>query len=273
MSRKRTTKKWRARLKKILLISVSLLVVFFVTLIITALIVPLPQRLEEKSSQVIEFADGTPAFVFISPDEKWRISVDLAQVDPAYIKALLRLEDKRFYGHLGVDPVAILRALVVNLKRGRVVSGASTITMQLARMLEPRPRTLRSKAIEAFRAFQLELHMSKQEILEAYLCCLPFGSNLEGIQAASLAYFGPSAGSLSAAEISTLLAVPQNGIILWAQANGDEDCNGVFDTVGTCPCGFEEHVYAAGPGRRARDVQCRILSGQPIPQGVCVRPS
>lgn len=172
--------------------------------------VPLPERLSQPPSTVVEFRDGQPAHVFLSPDEKWRREAVLDEIDPAYVEALVRFEDKRFWWHPGVDPIAIGRAAFLNVSRGRRVSGASTLTMQLVRVLEPRPRTLRSKAVEALRAVQLELVMSKREILAAYLTFAPYGRNVEGTEAASLAYFGHRATHLSAGEIAVLLAVPQN---------------------------------------------------------------
>jgi len=172
--------------------------------------VPLPERLTAPHSVVIEYRDGTPAHVFLAPDERWRIPLRPQAIDPAYLRALLALEDKRFSWHPGVDPLAVARAVVSNVTKGRRVSGASTLTMQLVRVLEPRPRTLWSKIIESFRAVQLELRLSKDDILAAYLQFVPYGRNVEGVEAASLAYFGHSATHLSPAEIATLLAVPQN---------------------------------------------------------------
>jgi len=172
--------------------------------------VPLPERLAAPHSVVIEYRDGTPAHVFLAPDERWRILTRSQDIDPAYLRALFALEDKRFAWHPGVDPLAVARAVVSNVTKGRRVSGASTLTMQLVRVLEPRPRTLLSKLIEAFRAVQLELRMSKEDILAAYLQFVPYGRNVEGVEAASLAYFGHRATHLSPAEIATLLAVPQN---------------------------------------------------------------
>jgi penicillin-binding protein 1C len=171
-------------------------------------LVPLPRKLTEANSTVVQYADGTAAYVFLSPDEKWRAPAD--EVDPAYVTALLRLEDKRFSSHHGVDPLAVGRAALSNLAKGHRVSGASTLTMQLVRMLEPRPRTLRSKVIEAVRAYLLERRFSKAQILRAYLERVPFGRNIEGVEAAALAYFGHRANHLSPAEIATLLAVPQD---------------------------------------------------------------
>ena len=173
-------------------------------------LVPLPQRLNIRGSRVVAYADGKPMCVYLSADEKWLIPVDIKDVDPHYIAALIRFEDKRFYRHIGVDPIALIRAFFQNMKARRVVSGASTVTMQLVRILEPRPRTIRSKIIEMFRAIQLECRFSKREILEHYLQFLPFGTNLEGVEAASLAYFGHRSKDLSPFEIAYLLSVPQD---------------------------------------------------------------
>jgi penicillin-binding protein 1C len=170
---------------------------------------PLPERLRQPPSTVVRWSDGSPAHVFLSPDDKVRIAADLRRVDPAYVRALLRYEDKRFMAHAGVDPVAIARAAALNAMRGHVASGGSTLTMQLVRVLEPRPRTLRSKIVEALRAVQLETRLSKDGILRSYLTFAPYGRNVEGVEAASLAYFGHGAEHLSPAEIATLLAVPQ----------------------------------------------------------------
>ncbi|MFT7519581.1 MAG: penicillin-binding protein 1C [Kiritimatiellia bacterium] len=171
--------------------------------------VPLPERLAESDSTVIAWRDGSPAHVFLSSDDRWRVAVDINDIDSDYINALIRLEDKRFYQHAGVDPMAVARAAHLNLMRGRVVSGGSTLTMQVVRVLEPRPRNLSSKVIEAWRALQLEWFLSKDEVLVAYATYVPFGRNVEGVEAASWAYFGHSARQLSGAELSTLLAVPQ----------------------------------------------------------------
>lgn len=176
----------------------------------TAMSLPLPERLRDRHSTVVEYGNGLPAHVFLSEDERWRIGVSLDDVDPAYVDALVRFEDKRFHSHWGVDPIAVLRAAWLNVTFGRRMSGASTLTMQLVRVLEPRERTYVSKAIEAFRAWQIELRMDKDEILAAYLTYAPYGRNIEGVDAAALAYFGHRAREMSPTEIATLLAVPQN---------------------------------------------------------------
>jgi penicillin-binding protein 1C len=175
-----------------------------------AWIVPLPERLSLPPSAVVEWRDGGVAHVFVSTDGRYRPEVRPEELDPAYLAALFRLEDRRFHTHLGVDPLAVARAALSNVTRGRRVSGASTLTMQLVRVLEPRPRHLGSKIVEAFRAVQLELRLSKREILAAYLQYLPFGGNVEGVEAASLAYFGHRPTALSPAEIALLLAIPQD---------------------------------------------------------------
>ncbi len=181
----------------------------------TLRLAPLPDRLHVAHSTLVEFADGSPAHVFLAPDGRYRVATtpeDLASgaVDPDFARALLRFEDKRFGWHPGVDPLAIARAIALNARHGEVVSGGSTLTMQLVRILTPRPRTLRSKLVEAVEALALEAQLSKAEILSAYLTFAPYGRNIEGVQAASLAYFGHGAADLAPEEIATLLAVPQS---------------------------------------------------------------
>ncbi len=187
----------------------GLLAAWLLTLLLARLI-PLPEGYFPVGSTVVEFRDGSTAFVFLSPDDKWRIDRDSSEIDPAYVRALIRLEDQRFYAHGGVDLLAVARAMVSNLWHRRIVSGASTITMQLVRMREPRARTIASKLIESFRALQIEARFDKARILALYLTHVPYGRNVEGVEAAALAYFGHRAGALSREEIATLLAVPQN---------------------------------------------------------------
>ena len=130
--------------------------------------VPLPERLSAESSSVLLYRDGSVAHIFLAPDERWRTKVNLDDIDPKYIDALLTIEDARFYQHPGFDPISIIRAFVQNLISGEIISGASTLTMQLVRIVEPRPRTYRSKFIEIWRSMQLEFRYSKREILEQY---------------------------------------------------------------------------------------------------------
>jgi penicillin-binding protein 1C len=206
-------------------------VVTFSLLLGLAWVVPLPDRLAVPPSIVVAYRDGSPAHVFLAPDDRLRIRADLAAVDPDLVAALLRFEDKRFHHHPGVDPLAVLRAAWLNLRHGRAVSGGSTLTMQLVRMLEPRPRTLRSKAIEAVRAVQLELRLSKREILAAYLTFAPFGRNVEGVEAASWAYFGHGARDLAPEQIATLLAVPQRPVARYPTPANSERLTAARATV------------------------------------------
>ncbi|HUT53395.1 MAG TPA: penicillin-binding protein 1C [bacterium] len=200
----------RLKAKILMLVTALLAAAAAAAGIAAAWLVPLPQRLAAPGSPMVEYADGSPMCVFLSPDDKWRIHVGLDEVDPNYLRALIQFEDSRFYRHPGVDPVAVARAAAQNLYARRVVSGASTITMQLVRILEPRPRTLRSKIIETLRALQLELRFGKPQILEYYLEFAPYGKNLEGVEAASLSYFGHRCRELSPFETAYLLSVPQN---------------------------------------------------------------
>ena len=110
---------------------------------------PLPSRLQQPDSQTVLWRDGSLAHTFLSPDQRWRLAGVIERVDPSYLTALLTIEDERFAHHLGVDPLAVLRALRSNLARGRIVSGASTLTMQLARLLEPKPRRWRANCSRA----------------------------------------------------------------------------------------------------------------------------
>ncbi|HET7501034.1 MAG TPA: penicillin-binding protein 1C [Kofleriaceae bacterium] len=177
-------------------------------MLLLALAVPLPDRRDDWSAQV-EYRDGRPAHVFLSRDDKWRLPVALDDVDPRFIAALVALEDRRFFHHDGVDPIAIARAALTDVIHRRRVSGGSTLTMQLARLLEPRPRTVPSKLIDMFRAVQLDLRLDKRQILEQYLARTPYGGNVEGIESAAWAYFGHGARHLTPLECATLLAVPQ----------------------------------------------------------------
>ena len=140
---------------------------------------------------------------------RWRIRADLSRTDPSFLKRVVVVEDARFYMHPGVDPIAIVRAAGAAIVTGHVRSGASTLTMQTARLLEPRRRTLGAKLIEALRALQLEARFSKRQILGLYLTLAPYGGNLEGVRAASLAYFGHEPESLTDGEQALLIALPQ----------------------------------------------------------------
>ena len=146
---------------------------------------------------------------FQTRDQQWRLATRLDDVSPNYLRLLVAIEDKHFWYHPGVDPLALMRSTGQLITHGRVISGGSTLTMQVVRLLEPRPRTLRSKLIEMCRAMQLEVHWSKAQILSAYLTLTPMGGNLEGVRAGSLAWFGKEPRTLSDAETALLVALPQ----------------------------------------------------------------
>lgn len=161
-------------------------------------------------STAVEDRDGRLLRLFTNGEGRWRLPADVDDVPAYYLAALKAFEDQRFDLHLGIDPIAIIRAITQNLSSGRVVSGASTLTLQVVRLLEPRPRTWTTKLIEAARAVQLELHFSKREILGMYLTLAPFGGPVEGVRAASLIWFGKPPSSLTPAEAAVLVALPQS---------------------------------------------------------------
>ncbi len=167
-------------------------------------------RYHERSTEIVD-ANGRLLRAFTTPDGKWRLMTNVDEVDPLYLALLKAYEDRRFDDHWGVDPLAAVRAASQWIGRGRIVSGASTISMQAARLLDqPRPRSLLTKAVQSARALQLEWRYSKREVMAIYLTLAPMGGNLEGVRAASLGYFGKEPAHLSAAEAALLVAIPQS---------------------------------------------------------------
>jgi penicillin-binding protein 1C len=173
---------------------------------------PLPLEQTKQISTTVVDRNGRLLCAYAMADGRWRLPVEAkTSVDPSYLTLLLGYEDKRFYSHHGVDPLALGRAAIQLLIRGHIVSGGSTITMQLARLLEPRQnRSLAAKLRQAVRALQIEQKLSKNQILDLYLELAPFGGNLEGIRAASIAYFGKEPKRLTLAESALLVALPQS---------------------------------------------------------------
>ncbi|HEV2853130.1 MAG TPA: penicillin-binding protein 1C [Thermoanaerobaculia bacterium] len=172
---------------------------------------PFPwEKLQRPPAVVVLDRHGQPLRFFLPADDRWRFPVRLAELPPELPKALVASEDRRFWRHHGVDPIAVLRAAWSNLRSGEVVSGASTIPMQVARMAEPGPRTLRSKIKESFRALQIEQRFTKEQILEIYLNLTPYGGNVEGVGAAAWFYFGKEPDQLSLGEIALLTALPRS---------------------------------------------------------------
>ncbi|MFC7705857.1 penicillin-binding protein 1C [Plastorhodobacter daqingensis] len=154
--------------------------------------------------------DGDLLRAFTAPDGRWRLAVDPTAVDPAYLDLLIAYEDRRFYSHSGVDPLALIRATGQAVMQGRVVSGGSTLTMQVARLLEASGTGRWAGKLRQIRlALALERRLSKSEILALYLHRAPFGGNLEGVRAASFAWFGKEPRRLTEAEAALLVALPQ----------------------------------------------------------------
>jgi penicillin-binding protein 1C len=173
---------------------------------------PLPLAQAREISTTIVDRNGKLLRAYAMADGRWRLPVNAGTgVDPGYLKLLLAYEDRRFYSHGGVDPLALGRAAFQLVNRGHIVSGGSTITMQLARLMEPRrERSVYAKLRQVVRALQIERALNKGQILDLYLALAPFGGNLEGVRAASIAYFGREPKRLSLAESALLVALPQS---------------------------------------------------------------
>jgi penicillin-binding protein 1C len=170
---------------------------------------PLGKQLE-LSATVLD-RNGKLLRAYLTAEGRWRLPATREDVDPRFLEALLAYEDKRFFQHRGVDPLAMTRAAYQFVSQGDIVSGGSTITMQVARLLEPRrKRSLQAKLRQTVRALQLEWALDKDEILALYLTLAPYGGNLEGIRAASLAYFGKEPRRLTLGETALLVALPQS---------------------------------------------------------------
>ena len=167
---------------------------------------PLPA---DGLARVVLAEDGTPLWRFADAEGVWRYPVTPQEVSPYYLQALLTYEDRWFYQHPGVNPLALVRASWQNLSGGRVLSGGSTLSMQVARLLDPHERSLPGKFRQLWRTLQLEWHLSKDEILTLYLNRAPFGGTLQGVAAASWAYLGKSPAQLTRAEAALLAVLPQ----------------------------------------------------------------
>lgn len=182
------------------------LAALLLTAVLLDVVFPPPDTI--RYSQIVTAEDGTVIHAFLSVDDKWRMKTESDEISPALRRAIVYKEDRWFYWHAGVNFPAILRAAYNNIVQGRTTSGASTITMQVARLLEPRPRTVWSKLIEMFRAGQLEWRYSKDEILRMYLNLVPYGGNIEGVKSASLLYYDRLPYTLSLAQITALSIIP-----------------------------------------------------------------
>src|SRR5262245_12023737 len=169
---------------------------------------PLGQQLEY--SKLVLDRDGRLLRPFATSDGRWRLPAQADEVDPRYLDLLFAYEDRRFRRHPGIDALALLRATAQFAINGRPISGGSTLTMQVARLLEPRPRTFTGKLRQIVRAIEIERALTKDQVLALYLGIAPFGGNFEGVRAASLAYFGKEPRRLTLGEAALLVALPQS---------------------------------------------------------------
>lgn len=172
---------------------------------------PVPTDRAEKLSTVVLDRNDALLRAYTTEDGHWRLPIEIKDVDPAYLRMLMAFEDRRFRSHIGVDPVAVARAGAQFVRHRRLVSGSSTLTMQVSRLLDGRhEKTARGKIRQMIRALALERQFSKDQILSLYLRLAPYGGNLEGVRAASLAYFGKEPKRLSPGEAALLVAIPQS---------------------------------------------------------------
>ena len=211
------------RIARLLTVKRSLATVLTFVAIVLLLdrLFPLPLPDPTGGSTVVLARDGTPLRAFPDTDGVWRYPVQPENVSPLYIEALLTYEDRWFYKHPGVNPFALARAFGQWIVHRRLVSGGSTLTMQVARILDGTPHDAAGKIKQILRALQLEANLSKREILTLYLDRAPFGGTIEGVEAASWAYLGKPAARLSRAEAALLAVLPQSPSRLRPDRNAD----------------------------------------------------
>ncbi|HIF14003.1 MAG TPA: penicillin-binding protein 1C, partial [Bacteroidetes bacterium] len=167
-----------------------------------------PFQIKIDYSTVIKDREGNILSCYLSKDQQWRFLFEDEDFNDALTKAFIQKEDKYFYYHFGINPFAICRAFVNNVIYGKKTSGASTITMQVCRMLNRKPRTYSNKLAEMWKALQMEWHYSKKDILRLYLSLVPYGGNIQGVKSASIIFFQKEPQALSSAQIAALCLIP-----------------------------------------------------------------
>ncbi|MEM7163477.1 MAG: penicillin-binding protein 1C [Bacteroidota bacterium] len=202
---KKRLKKWFKRVAYFSLFSILL---FFILNFL------FPFKVNVSYSKLIYDKDGNLIHAYLSKDEQWRMFIELNEITPELKKAIIQKEDQYFYYHPGINPISIVRAIWKNSTSGKRTSGASTITMQVVRMLNRKERSYSNKIIEMFNALQLELNYSKEEILQLYLNKVPYGGNVEGVKAASYIYFDKHPNVLSLSECVALAIIPEDPLDL-----------------------------------------------------------
>jgi penicillin-binding protein 1C len=207
----------------------------------------LPPDLSRLAAVGTEVDDrsGRPLALLPAPGGVWRFRASVDDVSPALLDLLIAVEDRRFWFHPGVDPVALVRATGQMLRAGRVVSGGSTLAMQAARLLHPRPRTVCSKLIEMARAAQLEMRYGREGVLDIWLTLAPFGGNLEGVRAGSMAWFGVPPSALEPAQAALLVAIPRRPEALRPDRHPDAARAVVARIVATPPGGSVQPFVSA----------------------------
>ncbi|MEE9554782.1 MAG: penicillin-binding protein 1C [candidate division Zixibacteria bacterium] len=201
-------------------IAIAAAIMVLLTMILDRFLFPLPEgNLGKPASTFVYSRDNQLIRCFLSSDGYWRKPVSLSAISPLLRQSVVSREDRWFYYHPGFNPISLFTAAVDNLKAGRIVRGGSTITMQIARMMEPKKRTIGSKIIEIFRAIQLELHYSKDELLELYFNIAPYGGNIEGVGAAAYFYFEKEPSELTPSQAAMLTSIPNLPTLLRPDRN------------------------------------------------------
>jgi len=195
------------------------LISFIVVITLLDIIFPIPKQ--KAYSKVIKSEDGSLLAAYLTSDDKWRLRTQLQDVSPELIDAIIEKEDRWFYYHPGVNIISLVKAFINNISAGKIVSGASTITMQTVRLIDPAKRTYLNKFLETLRAVQLEIHYSKEEILEMYLSLLPYGGNVEGVSSCSYIFLNTPPSKLSLAQSVLLTVIPNNPNALRIDINTD----------------------------------------------------
>jgi penicillin-binding protein 1C len=203
----RSVRLWTTRLVKLSAISIAILLLTFIML--DQLILPLPtEKLRKPPATFVYSKERYLLGAFTGRDRFWRKPVRLNDISPRLITSVVAVEDRYFHYHPGVNPVSLVTAALDNLRAGRIVRGGSTLTMQIARMMEPKNRTIFNKLFEIFRSVQLEMRYSKTQLLEFFLNLAPYGGNIEGVGAASYFYFDKEPSELTWSEAALLTVIP-----------------------------------------------------------------
>lgn len=196
---------------KLLIILVAIYAVYNIIIFLSLIVFPLPEKFLEKDYSTVYLGSNSELLrIDLSSSDKYRIKLNLENMSDYLKKGFIAYEDRMFYFHPGINPFSFARALAGNIMSKRVVSGASTISMQIAKIMEPKKRNIKSKIQEILRAVQLEKKYTKKELLEIYLNIVPMGGNIEGVGAASYLYFGKSAKHLSIGESAVLISLPKS---------------------------------------------------------------